>query len=72
VVVNGNGASHISGLIWAPSSTITVEGGGGSAGLQCQFLGWYVNLSGSSNTNIDFQANLNFQPPNTPNIQLAQ
>ena len=36
------------------------------------FLGWQVNLSGSSNTNIDFQANLNFQPPTTPNIQLAQ
>ena len=32
VVVNGNGDSHISGSIWAPSSTITVEGGGGSAG----------------------------------------
>jgi Flp pilus assembly protein TadG len=72
VVVNGNGDSHISGSIWAPSSTITVEGGGGSAGLQCQFLGWRVNLSGSSNTNIDFQANLNFQPPSAPNIELAQ
>ena len=72
VVVNGNGDSHISGSIWAPSSTITVEGGGGSAGLQCQFLGWHVNLSGSSTTIIDFQANLNFQPPTTPNIQLAQ
>jgi Flp pilus assembly protein TadG len=72
VVVNGNGDSHIVGSIWAPSSTITVEGGGGSAGLQCQFLGWHVNLSGSSNTNIDFQANLIFQPPNAPNIQLTQ
>lgn len=72
VVVNGNGDSHIIGSIWAPSSTITVEGGGGSAGLQCQFLGWHVNLSGSSNTNIDFQANLNFQPPNAPNIELVQ
>ena len=72
VVVNGNGDSHIVGSIWAPRSTITVEGGGGSAGLQCQFLGWHVNLSGSSNTNIDFQANLNFQPPNAPNIELIQ
>lgn len=72
VVVNGNGDSHIVGSIWAPSSTITVEGGGGSSGLQCQFLGWHVNLSGSSVTNIDFQASLNYQPPNAPNIQLTQ
>ena len=72
VVVNGNGDSQIVGSIWAPSSTITVEGGGGSAGLQCQFLGWRVNLSGSSVTKIDFQANLNFQPPNAPNIELTQ
>jgi len=72
VVVNGNGDSHIVGSIWAPKSTITVEGGGGSAGLQCQFLGWHVNLSGSSNTNIDFQASLNFQPPSAPNIELTQ
>lgn len=72
VVVNGNGDSHIVGSIWAPSSTITVEGGGGSSGLQCQFLGWHVNLSGSSVTNIDFEASLNFQPPNAPNIQLTQ
>jgi Flp pilus assembly protein TadG len=72
VVVNGNGDSHIVGSIWAPTSTITVEGGGGSSGLQCQFLGWHVNLSGSSNTNIDFQANLNYQPPIPPTVQLTQ
>jgi Flp pilus assembly protein TadG len=72
VVVNGNGDSHIVGSIFAPASEVTVEGGGGASGLECQIIGFHVNLSGSSDTKIDFKANLNYQPPIPPAIALAQ
>lgn len=72
VVVNGNGDSQIVGSILAPASEVTVEGGGGASGLECQIIGFHVNLSGSSNTTIDFKADLNYQPPIPPAIALAQ
>jgi hypothetical protein len=72
VVINGNGDSHIVGTIYAPASDVTVEGGGGASGLECQIIGFHVNLSGSSNTNIDFKANLNYQPPIPPAIEFSQ
>lgn len=72
VVVNGNGDSSFVGSIFAPSSEVTVQGGGGAAGLECQIVGWHVNLSGSSETKIDYQANLNYQPPIPPAVQLTQ
>ncbi len=71
-VVNGNGDSHIVGTILAPASEVTVQGGGGASGLECQIIGFRVNLSGSSNTTIDFKANLNYQPPIPPAIEMAQ
>jgi hypothetical protein len=72
VVVNGNGDSHIVGTIMAPASEVTVQGGGGASGLECQIIGFHVNLSGSSNTLIDFKANLNYQPPIPPAIEFTQ
>ena len=72
VVVNGNGDSQIVGSILAPKSEVTVEGGGGASGLECQIIGWHVNLSGSSNTSIDFKAELNYQPPIPPMIEITQ
>jgi hypothetical protein len=72
VTVNGNGDSHIVGSIWAPSSQIIVQGGGGQSGLQCQFVGDTVVLNGGSTTNIDYQANLNYQPPIPPAIEMTQ
>ena len=72
VVVNGNGDSHVVGSILAPASEVTVEGGGGAAGLECQIIGFHVNLSGSSDTIIDFKANLNYQPPIPPAVELSE
>jgi hypothetical protein len=72
VTINGNGDSHIVGTIFAPASDVTVEGGGGATGLECQIIGFHVNLSGSSDTKIDFKANLNYQPPTPPAIEFTQ
>ena len=72
VNVNGNGDSQIVGSIWAPSSEIIVQGGGGQQGLQCQFVGDRVILNGGSGTNIDYQAAMNYQPPIPPAIEMTQ
>ena len=72
VTVNGNGDSEIVGSILAPASQVTVEGGGGASGLQCQIIGDTVRLAGSSTTIIDFQAQLNYQPPIPASIELVQ
>jgi len=72
VNVNGNGDSQIVGSIWAPSSEIIVQGGGGQQGLQCQFVGDRVILNGGSGTNIDYQAAVTYQPPIPPAIEMTQ
>jgi hypothetical protein len=72
VTINGNGDSEIIGSIWAPGSQVIVEGGGGASGLECQIIGDTVKLSGSSATTIDFKADLNYQPPIPPSIELSQ
>lgn len=72
VSVNGNGDSHIVGSIFAPSSEITVLGGGGQNGLQCQFVGDTVDLTGASDTIIDYRTTLTYQPPIPPAVELKQ
>jgi Flp pilus assembly protein TadG len=72
VVVNGNGQSSIVGSILAPGSDVTVEGGGGSSGLQTQIIGNNVSLGGSSNTVIQYDASMQYQPPLEPVIELTQ
>ncbi|MFT3895219.1 MAG: pilus assembly protein TadG-related protein [Anaerolineales bacterium] len=72
VTINGNGDSAIVGSIWAPGAQVVVEGGGGASGLECQIIGDTVKLSGSSATTIDFKADLNYQPPIPPSIELSQ
>jgi Flp pilus assembly protein TadG len=72
VVVNGNGESSIVGSILAPGSDVTVEGGGGSSGLQTQIIGYDVSLGGSSNTIIQYDSSTQYQPPLEPVIELTQ
>lgn len=72
VVVNGNGDSHVVGTIYAPASEVSVEGGGGATGLECQIIGYHVSLSGSSETKISFNPNQNYQPPIPPAIEFTQ
>ncbi len=72
VTINGNGDSQISGSIKAPSSEVTIEGGGGATGLQTQIIGFHVTLSGTSDLLINYDANLQYHPPRAPTIQLTR
>jgi len=69
VSINGSGDSQFVGTILAPGSEIDVLGGGGAAGMQCQFVGYTVKLGGGGDTKIDYQAAKNFQPPDDPSVQ---
>ena len=72
LTINGNGDSAIVGSIFAPGAQVIVEGGGGASGLECQIIGDTVKLSGSSATVIDYKAELNYQPPIPPSVELTQ
>lgn len=73
VTINGNSSSIIQGTILAPSSTVSVQGGGSAGGgIQSQIIGYDVNLEGSSDTTLNYNSDLNYQPPLPPTIELTQ
>jgi type II secretory pathway pseudopilin PulG len=72
VQINGNSGSTFTGTILAPSAAITINGTGGATGLNSQIIGYTVDLSGSSNTFINYNAGQNYQAPENPAVQLVQ
>jgi Flp pilus assembly protein TadG len=72
VVINGNSSSSFTGTILAPSADISIEGTGGVTGLNCQVIGYTVDLTGTSATTINYNAGQNYWPPEPPAVQLVQ
>lgn len=71
VTLNGNSDSVVVGSILAPCSEINVEGTGDS-GIEGQVIGYTVNLSGNSGTNIHYVDELNWDALTLPNVNLNQ
>lgn len=72
VEINGNSGSTFTGTILAPSASVSINGTGGVTGLNSQVIGYTVNLSGTSNTFINYNAGQNYQAPENPAVQLVQ
>jgi hypothetical protein len=72
VEINGNSGSTFTGTILAPSASVSINGSGGVTGLNSQVIGYTVNLSGTSNTTINYNAGQNYQAPENPAVQLVQ
>jgi hypothetical protein len=72
VVINGNSSSTFTGTILAPSASVAIDGTGGVTGLNSQVIGYTVNLTGNTNTFINYNAGQNYQAPENPAVQLVQ
>jgi hypothetical protein len=69
--LNGNSGSTIEGTILAPASDISLEGTG-DTGINGQIIGYTVDLSGTSNANIHYDQNKNYQADTPPYLQLTE
>jgi len=71
ISINGNSESGFTGTILAPAADITINGTGEN-GLHGQIIGYTVDLSGTSETTIVYDADENWDAPVPPQIELAQ
>jgi Flp pilus assembly protein TadG len=72
ITINGNGTSTFTGSILAPCSNVKLTGGAGGAGYNNQIIADTVTLSGNNNIVINYKADQNWQPPQSPVIRLAK
>jgi Flp pilus assembly protein TadG len=71
VIINGNAGSGLTGTILAPASDVQVNGTGES-GINGQIIGYNVDISGTSDMNINYNANENYHAETPPNLQLTE
>ena len=71
ISINGNSESGFTGTILAPAADITINGTGDN-GLHGQIIGYTVDLSGTSETTIIYDADENWDAPVPPQIELTQ
>ncbi len=71
ISINGNSSSGFEGTILAPAADITINGTGGD-GLKGQVIGYTVDLSGASETTINYNDSQNWDAPVPPQIKLIQ
>ncbi|HET9907423.1 MAG TPA: Tad domain-containing protein [Anaerolineales bacterium] len=69
--INGNSESGFTGTILAPAANISINGTGDN-GLHGQIIGYTVDLSGTSDTNIVYDNDENWDAPVPPQIELSQ
>jgi hypothetical protein len=72
VTVVGNSSSFISGLIYAPVSTVNVEGNGGIFGSYTQIIGNNINVTGNGDIVINFDPSQIFQYKSNSKISLVE
>lgn len=63
VTMNGTSDSYFEGTVYAPASTITFEGTGGSDAYHTQFIGWNVKAGGTSDINVVFSQPQQYSRP---------
>ena len=54
VKLNGNESSYYEGVVYAPSSTILLDGTGDSIFVNSQVIGWNVVLNGNAYTKVSY------------------
>jgi hypothetical protein len=72
VVLNGGGASNITGTILAPASPILLKGMDAKHGFHSQIIGYTIEADGTSNMVINYNPEQNFQSLSMPEVQLAE
>ena len=72
VVLNGGAGSDITGTILAPGSPILIKGMDSKRGFHSQIIGYTIEADGTSNVEINYKPEQNFQSLNMPEVQLSE
>ncbi len=72
VVLNGNSDSVFRGTILAPASLIRITGNDSAFGYHSQIIGYYVELTGSSNVLVRYVDEQNYDAFISPSIEISQ
>jgi hypothetical protein len=70
ITITGASNTVYTGTIYAPSSQVTLEGGGTSIGINAQVIGESVKISGNAELNLTYDESKNFFLP--PAIDLVK
>ncbi len=63
ILLNGTSDSYFEGTVYAPGSTITFEGTGGSDNYHTQFIGWNVKAGGTADISVVFSEPQQYSRP---------
>lgn len=72
VVLNGNADSSFRGTILAPSSLIRLAGNESAYGFHSQIIGFYIELTGSSNLLVKYLDSQNYDAVISPSVEISQ
>jgi len=72
IKINGSSTSSFEGTFLAPSSDIQVNGSGDNTGIDGQIIGYTVDLTGTSNTKINFDSTKNYEATTPPFLELTK
>lgn len=72
VVLNGNADSVFRGTILAPASLIRITGNESTFGFHSQIIGYYIELTGTSNVLVKYIDEQNYDAVISPSIEISQ
>lgn len=72
LTLNGNSQNHITGSMIAPAADVKIKGNCGTHGLHTQIIGATIEVSGDSETVIDFDPEEQYQTYQPPTVELVQ
>ncbi len=70
--INGNSASSFSGTMFIPSAEVQVNGTGSASGFHSQVIGNTVDMSGTADMHIIYDASENFSLRDPAQVELTQ
>ncbi len=70
--INGDSGSHFTGTMFFPSAEVQINGTGASDGFHSQVIGYKVDMSGTSDLNIFYDADENYIVREPPKVDLTE
>lgn len=70
--INGDSNSHFTGTIYIPGAEVQINGTGASDGFHAQVIGLRVDMSGTSDLNIIYNAAENYQVREPARVELTE
>ena len=72
IVINGNSDSEFEGTFLAPAAPITINGTGGTNGINGQVIGYTIDLGGTAGIKINYDDSKTYDALTSPSIELMQ